>query len=123
MDVANLFMALTISKSDSRYALHLVNDSTDQFERVVAYTGAHDGSGEELIETSRVRKEVGALAPRSAVLLEASDLDSLDFSIWYQLDLYGWQGFGPYQLFASIPKYAWDYEKKQLISLFSMQRG
>ena len=95
---------------DAGYQVHLVNPTNVSYRRVVILTGAFCGDDDGVLETSKVVKELGALGPQSALLMEASDLDGLDFVIWFHVDLYRQEATAPAErVWFDLPKYGRRY--------------
>ena len=85
----NIFVALVLNNKKYEYELYLVNQSENtKYNRVEILTGAFEGDLDGLVETSKVNKVLGALYPKSYILLEKDGLNWLDMTIWYHLDIY-----------------------------------
>ena len=94
-----------MNEAESSYEVYLVNDTDTPYNRVFALTGAYCGDDDGLIETSKMTKEKGALAPHSSLLLEKGNMDELEFVIWYHLDLYEDGAPKPTTFWFDLPKY------------------
>lgn len=108
------FIGFIIDEKDYSYEIHLVNPTDKNFSRVFSLTGAFCGDDDGLLETSRATREKGILPSHSSILLEKSDLDGLDFVIWFHLDLYEKEGGRPKKVCFYLPKYHWTCENEKL---------
>lgn len=102
---AGLFVGFIINEKDSSYEVYLVNSTKKNYCRVFVLSGAYCGDDDGLLETSKVTKEKGPLPPHSFQLLERSDLDGLDFVIWFHLDIYEDAASEPIRVWFELPKY------------------
>ncbi len=97
------FVAFTMNSQTNTYQVFLVNPTRTPYVRVVTLTGAFMTMDDDLVETSKAVKERGELLPMSALEIESGDVDDLEFSVWYHLDLYE-QGAGdPVHSWFSLP--------------------
>lgn len=63
------------------YTVYFVNNSNEMIEKIKFETYGFASMDEELIETSHFRKELGNVAPFSAIEMEIDDEGSFDFTI------------------------------------------
>ena len=68
------------------FALYLVNNTATGYRQVKILTEMFTSSDEDLLESSHARRDLSALPPESAILLEETPYWDLDFVIWYELD-------------------------------------
>ncbi len=109
-DLPSLFAAFVVHDATNRFSVYLVNNSSTSYANVTMLTGGFLSADGDVIQTSKITKEKGALQPYSALLLDESDYDELDFVIWYELTLADEAGHRRvYQL--QLPKYGVGYEK------------
>jgi hypothetical protein len=87
-----LFVGFIINDETGEYCVYLINNSAINYKRVRALTGAYCSIDDDLLETSKSVSEKGPLAAGSKVLIEKSDIDGLDFVIWFHFDLFPEKG-------------------------------
>ena len=107
------FIGFIIDWKKMYYEINLVNPTDRKISSVLAYTGAFCGDTDGLIETSRVTREKGEILSNSSILLEKSDVDGLEFVIWFHLDIYFEGEEKPLKVWFNIPKNGWNYKDNE----------
>lgn len=100
-----------IDDENGIFQVYLINPSKKKYSQVIKLTGGFSGDDDGLIETSKVFKELGPLPSESVLKIDESDLDELDFVIWYHLDLID-DNNEVIQFRFQLPKYYWWCEDK-----------
>ncbi|MDP3986000.1 MAG: HD domain-containing protein [Candidatus Veblenbacteria bacterium] len=122
-----IHVGFVVDEAAATYTAYLINPTDYSYSAIRVLTGAFQGDEDILIETSRQIRDLGPLAPHSASLLENSDIDGLEFVIWYHLDLWIAQTAPPILLQFSLPKYHWltlkDYKERLNILPVLNQQG
>lgn len=98
------FIAFIVNDRKSDYTVMLVNPTEKHYSRVVTLTGAYISIDEDLLETSKAVKERGELPPMSAINIESCDIDGLEFTIWYHVDLYEKDTVDPWHVWFILPR-------------------
>ncbi len=98
------FILAIVPTAPQTYAVHLVNTGTTTVARVTAHTGGFASSDDGLTEATGTPRDLGPLAPGSAIALGREDEGSFDFTIWWHLELELASGERR-KLAFSVPKY------------------
>lgn len=70
------------------YEVYLVNNSDYPIEKVEMLVGGTASQDNGILETSKNYREFGKLGSKKVLLLESLDFGMLDYTNWYDLDLY-----------------------------------
>lgn len=106
----SLFIGFIMDKKTYDFDVCLINNSGDYYKKIKVFTGAYVSVDDDLLETSKVVRDKGQLSPYSAVTIDKSDWDELDYVIWYHIDLVSDNGKIS-QYWFQLPKYGWGYDE------------
>lgn len=76
---------IVFRKVERDFEVYLVNGTDVTFNNASLKTGSYSGMDDDLIQTNTVNREIETIFKKSAILLDKSDLNELDFVIWYTL--------------------------------------
>jgi hypothetical protein len=105
MPALGVFAAFIQSERHLPFEVYLVNDSEQDYSRVMLYMGAFAGVDDDgVMETARSANEF-ALPAGSTKLIDRADAWALDFVSWYHLDLHSTADTEAERVWFQVPKY------------------
>ncbi len=72
-------------------------------------------SDDDIIQSNVSDTELGALPAFGLIDIESDHWDALDFTIWFNLDIYEEQGKQPWKVFFSLPRYWHIYAERTMM--------
>ncbi len=101
--IFSLFGALAMKNDEWFYEVYIGNITDMEYPTVTMQTGWFASDDENLIETKKVYKSVGALGAHKLLSIDTIHWMERDFVIWYEVMLYNakWEGI----------KYAFEIDK------------
>lgn len=115
-----VFAVMKKDEAARTFTVFLVNRTRKTYSDVTIRTGGWVSFDDELVQTSESVRVLGPLHPRARLQIDQSDLDELDFVIWYRLILKDEDGRETAVRF-SIPKYG--YLPQQYVEEFGAMVG
>ena len=82
-----VFAVMARDEAARTFTVFLVNRTQRTYSDVTIRTGGWVSSDDDMIQTSESVRSCGPLPPGATLQIDQSDLDELDFVIWYRLIL------------------------------------
>lgn len=100
-----LYAVMVDAKEPNGFDVLLVNPTSDRYTNIRMLSGGVQTVDDGLIETNKVFRDMGELAPLSSFFISYTDLDELEMSIWFQLDCFRSPDTAPEKYFFQLPRY------------------
>jgi hypothetical protein len=103
----------------NNYWIYLVNPTDKRYEKVVTLTGGQLSDDQGVLETGKSMKDWGALAPKSFIQIESSDLWGWgDGLVWFEVDLYSDNKTTP-EMFVFMPDKYYSLQHKVMLPVLN----
>jgi hypothetical protein len=117
------FIGYVMDDKKYTYHVYLINPTCKTYPRVRQQTGMVMTSDDDIIQSGVDSGELGVLPPFGMIKIESDNWDALDFSIWFNLDIYEEHGKQPWKVFFSLPRYWHIYTDRTVMLPILKQEG